>query len=202
MNDDGIGNGNGMMQIPESVMESVKLTTANLELLSSQLLDFVSTADSQVLADMAPLQRANVLLMISKATTIIFSLRVRCSGVNPEDHPVKSELERISVYQDKLQRFIHLSKAPLRPSTTLNAQAATRFIGHSLPDLTPAQRQSMRDITRGKRPAVTGHKRKYEPSTKQSVQTAAKEFLEKAARELLGDNDGGLKGPLKINDSD
>lgn len=28
-------------------------------------------------------------------------------------------------------------EAPLRPSTTLNRQAATRFIEHSLPDLTP-----------------------------------------------------------------
>lgn len=30
-------------------------------------------------------------------------------------------------------------EAPLRPSTTLNYQAATRFIEHSLPDLTPGK---------------------------------------------------------------
>jgi exosome complex protein LRP1 len=195
--------GSSALQIPDSIMESVKLTMANLEQVNTQLLDFVSTADSQVLADMPPLQRAQALLMLAKATTVIFALRVRCSGVNPEDHPVKSELERMSVYQDKLERFIHLSRAPLRPSTTLNALAATRVIGHSLPGLTSAQRQSMREISRGKRP-VSGQKRKYEAASgKQSVQTAAKEFLEKAARELLGDdNDGALKGPVQIKDAE
>lgn len=54
----------------------------------------------------------------------------------------------------------------------------------------------MRNISRGER---AGQKRKYQSSSKQSVQTAAKEFLEKATRELLGGNNGGIKGPLQIN---
>lgn len=37
---------------------------------------------------------------------------------------------------------LHLVPAPLRPSTTINYQAATRFIEHSLPDLTPGAVQS------------------------------------------------------------
>ena len=43
-------------------------------------------------------------------------------------------------------------------------------------------------------------KRKYQSTEKQSVQTAAQEFLEKAAREVLGDNKGGFKGPLVVED--
>ena len=60
----------------------------------------------------------------------------------------------------------------------------------------------MRSISRGEGPTIkylersVQKKRKYQSSEKQSVQTAAKEFLEKAARELLGDNKGGLVGPL------
>lgn len=45
-------------------------------------------------------------------------------------------------------------------------------------------------------------KRKYPSSEMKTVQTAAKEFLEKASRELIGDAQGGFKGPIQIDDSD
>lgn len=65
----------------------------------------------------------------------------------------------------------------------------------------------MRTISRGEGPKVShqeraGQKRKYQSSGKQSIQTAAKEFLEKAAREILGNNNGGIKGPLQVDVSD
>ncbi|GAV84288.1 Sas10_Utp3 domain-containing protein [Cephalotus follicularis] len=193
--------------IPDSVMESVKTTLTNVQQLKTHLLQFSPLSDPQVLAEMPPLQRAQSLFLLAKATTTLFALRVRCSGVHPDDHPVKSELERLSLYEEKLERFIGLSKAPLRPSTTLNYQAATRFIEHSLPDLTPEQRQSMKQISRNEGPRMkyleraVHKKRKYQSSEKQSVQTAAKEFLEKAAREILGDNKDGFKGPLQQVDT-
>lgn len=62
----------------------------------------------------------------------------------------------------------------------------------------------MRNISRGegqkrKHGERAGQKRKYPSSEKLSVQAAAKEFLEKATRELLGGNNGGVKGPLQID---
>ncbi|KAB1204705.1 Nuclear nucleic acid-binding protein C1D [Morella rubra] len=194
--------------VPDSVMDSVDGTLTNVQEVESHLLRFLSLSDPEVLSQMPPLQRAQALLVLARTTTILFALRLRCTGVHPDDHPVKSELERLSLYQDKLERFTDLSKAPLRPSTTLNYQAATRFIEHSLPDLTHDQRQNMRNISRGEGPKIkylersVQKKRKYQSSDKQSVQTAAKEFLEKAARELLGDNNCGFKGPLLAEASD
>lgn len=203
------GGGRESSIIPEFVLDSVKKSLVKTEQVKTQLLEILALADPEVLAQMPPLERAKVLFMVSKATTTLFTLRLRCSGVDPNNHAVKSELERLSLYQDKLERFIDLSKAPLRPSTTLNYQAATRFIEHSLPDLTPAQRKSMKGISRGEGTRIkysessVQRKRKYQSSSeKQSVQAAAKEFLEKAARELFGDNNTGLKGPLQMESSD
>ncbi|XVE71269.1 hypothetical protein DITRI_Ditri10aG0137500 [Diplodiscus trichospermus] len=202
------GGERGSSVIPESVMNSVKTTLVNVENLTTHLLEFLSLSDSDVLAQMPPLQLAQAFFLLAKATTTLFTLRLRCSGVHPDDHPIKSELERISLYQDKLERFIDLSKAPLRPSTILNSQAATRFIEHSLPDLTPEQRRSMRQISKGDGPRIkysdssVKKKRKYQSSDKQSVQDAAKEFLEKAALELFGNNKDDLKGPLQVDASD
>ncbi|KAJ7966276.1 nuclear nucleic acid-binding protein C1D [Quillaja saponaria] len=192
--------------VPESVTDSVNQTLANTEEVQTHLLHFLSLSNPEVLAQLSPLQRAQSLLLLAKTISTLYTLKLRCTGVNPADHPVKSELGRLSLYQDKLERFLSLSREPLRPSTTLNYQAATRFIEHSLPDLTPEQRQNMRDISRGEGPKMkyletVGQKRKYQSSERQSVQSAADEFLKKAARELLGNN-GGMKGPLIVEISD
>uniref|UniRef100_A0A1D1YV99 Nuclear nucleic acid-binding protein C1D n=1 Tax=Anthurium amnicola TaxID=1678845 RepID=A0A1D1YV99_9ARAE len=195
--------------VPESAVEAVKRTLSSLRDLETHLHQFLSMADPDVLAELPPLQRAQVFLVLAKTTSTLFSVRLRCSGIQPEDHPVRSELERISLYEEKLQRYSDWSRAPLRPSTTINCQAATRFIEHSLPDLTPDQRRSMRDISKrnGARSRFSDHhgsskKRKHQTSEKQSVRAAAQEFLEKAARELLGPDGHGLKGPLRDDGSD
>ncbi|KAK4792019.1 hypothetical protein SAY86_022454 [Trapa natans] len=190
--------------VPETVMDSVRRTSADLQRVSSCLPEFLSLTDPDVLADLQPLRRAQCMLVLAKSATTLLSLRLRCMGINPADHPIKSELERISLYEAKLERFMGLNKEPLRPSTSLNYQAATRFIEHSLPDLTPDQRKSMRDISRREVPrnAFIQRKRKHQCPEKPSVQTIAKEFLEKAARELLGDCKSGFKGPLVEISSD
>lgn len=195
--------------VPDSVMEAVKRTSNNIEEFKAHFPDFLTHCTPESLAELEPLERAQSLLLLAKSTTTLFTVRLRCNGVHPDDHPVKSELERLSLYQEKMERFIDLSKAPLRPSATINPQAATRFIEHSLPNLTPEQKQSMREISSIGEGAKYKYlernvhkKRKCESAQKQSVQSAAQEFLEKASRELLGDNKGGFKGPLQPQDSD
>ncbi|XP_038695631.1 nuclear nucleic acid-binding protein C1D-like [Tripterygium wilfordii] len=188
--------------VPESVLDSATRTLANVEQVEAHLPELLSLSDPEVLAKLPPLQRAQSLLLLAKATTALFTLRLRCSGIQPDDHPVKTELERLNLYQDKLERFIDLSRAPLRPSTTLNYQAATRFIENSLPDLTPGQRQSMKDVSKREGTRIKYLEKTVQKKRKhQSVQTAAKEFLEKASLELLGDSQGSFKGPLQVDAS-
>ncbi|KAK6158766.1 hypothetical protein DH2020_006080 [Rehmannia glutinosa] len=204
-----IGSGSSSNKvIPESIVEAVKRTSSNIDEVKANLEEFLSYCTNETLSRMEHLERAQALLLIAKATTILFALRLRCKGVDPDDHPVKKEFERLSLYQEKLHQCMNLSKAPLRPSATINPQAAARFIEHSLPDLSSEQKQSMRKISQGEGPRSKyldrslQKKRKYQSAEKQSVRSAAQEFLEKAARELLGDNKNGVKGPLQLEDSD
>lgn len=192
--------------VPEAVMDSVNTTLSNLREFRSHFQQFLPLMNPQTLSQLPPLERAHSLFLLSKITSTLLTLKLRCSGVQPDDNPVKSELDRVELYQDKLERLLDLNKAPLRPSTMLNSQAATRFIEHSLPDLTPEQRQRMRNLSSGegkkrKHQEQAGQKRKYQSSEKPSisVQAAAQEFLEKAQRELFGGNNGGIKGPLQID---
>ncbi|KAF3623557.1 hypothetical protein FXO38_12197 [Capsicum annuum] len=192
--------------IPDSVMEAVKRTSKNIDDLSSNVDELLSLYGADAFPEMGPLQQAQSLILLAKATTTLFALRLRCKGINPDEHPVKLEFERLSLYQEKLQGLMDLNKAPLRPSARINPQAATRFIEHSLPDLTPEQRKNMIEISKGDGPRIKCverivHKKRKYPE-QQSVRTATQEFLEKAARELLGENQSGFKGPLQLPEVD
>jgi exosome complex protein LRP1 len=125
--------------VPESAIEAVNQTLAYLKELKPQLEQMLTLAEPEVLAAMQPLQRAKTMHLLAEATTTLYELRLRCTGVDPDDHRVKSEIERINVYREKFQKCVDQSKGPLRPTTVLNRQAATRFIEHSLPDLTSSK---------------------------------------------------------------
>ncbi|KAH7659862.1 exosome complex protein LRP1 protein [Dioscorea alata] len=194
--------------VPEATVEALHRTLDAVDDLQANLNEFLSIAEPDVLAELHPLQRARAFLLLAKSTSALLSVRLRCSGICPDDHPIKSEFERLSLFEDKLERFTDWDREPLRRSTTLNSQAATRFIEHSLPDLTQEQRKSMRDISRGQvnrnrfDDRRTRKKRKHQTTENLSVRSAAQEFLEKAAQELFGSNDHGVKGPLRNETSD
>ncbi|KAL0393937.1 UNVERIFIED_CONTAM: Nuclear nucleic acid-binding protein C1D [Sesamum latifolium] len=212
----GSGSGSSNKAIPESVMEAVRRTSGNMDEVKANLEEFLSYCNTETLSRMEPLERAQALFFLPKPQPLSsLVLRLRCKGIDPDNHPVKKELERLDLYQEKLQRSMDLHKAPLRPSATINPQAAARFIEHSLPDLSAGmglfflqERKACGKLVEERAQELKysdrslQKKRKYQASEKQSVRAAAAEFLEKAARELLGDNKNGVKGPLQPEDSD
>ncbi|XP_060172171.1 uncharacterized protein LOC132603228 isoform X2 [Lycium barbarum] len=177
------GSSSNSKAIPDSVMEAVKRTSKNIDDLSNNLDEFLSLYGADVFPELGPLQQAESLLLLAKATTTLFALRLRCKGVNPDEHPVKLEFERLSLYQEKLQYLMDLNKACLAE-----------------------QRRSMREISKGEGTRIKyveriAHKKRKYPEQR-SVRTAAQEFLEKASRELLGENQSGFKGPLQLPEGD
>lgn len=195
--------------LPVTVLDSLRETQNCVDDLKGYLERFLLLAEPDVLAELTPLQRARAFLVMATSASALFSVRLRCSGIRSDEHPIRTELERVSLHEDKWRKYDDWNKAPLRPSVKINPQAATRFIEHSLPDLAPEQRKSLHDISAGKGDRSSSFfknrakkKTKYQSSEKQSVRAAAQEFLEKAARELFGSNDSTVKGPLQNLGSD
>ncbi|XP_062196504.1 uncharacterized protein LOC133899531 isoform X1 [Phragmites australis] len=187
--------------VPPSVVSAAEETLAAAESVGDHLSQLLAAAaeDPDAVAELPPLLRARAFLAVAQAATSLFSVRLRCSGIDPNEHTIRKEFERLSLWQEKLNRFEDWDKAPLRPTTTLNTQAAARFIGRSLPHLTSDQKRSMQAISRGGGRGWSGHKRKPEPAPeKKSVRAAAEEFLAKAAQELIGHSDSRVKGPVRL----
>ncbi|XP_066325603.1 uncharacterized protein [Miscanthus floridulus] len=185
--------------VPPSVVSAAEETLAAAESVGDHLSHLLAAAaaDPDAVAELPPLLRARAFLAVAQAATSLLGVRLRCSGIDPDEHPIRKEFERLSLWQEKLNQFEAWDKAPLRPTTTINTQAAARFIGHSLSHLTSDQKRSMQEISRGERRSWSGQKRKPEPlPEKKSVRAAAEEFLAKAAQELIGHSDSMVKGPV------
>lgn len=59
--------------VPESAMEAVKQTLAQLQELKPQLEEMMSLAKPEALAQMQPLQRAKTMYLLAEATTTMFT---------------------------------------------------------------------------------------------------------------------------------
>ncbi|ESW33075.1 hypothetical protein PHAVU_001G041300 [Phaseolus vulgaris] len=168
------------VEVPEAMIETLNRTLGSLQQLETELPQFLSLSDPDLLAQLPLLERAHSLFSLAKLASTLFSLKLRCRGVNPNDHPVKSELDKINVLQKKLERLARLSEA---------------------------QEQDMRNINGGEGPEMNyeeraGQKRKYPSSEEPSVQIDHMESLEKVKEEHLGYDTENVKGTVVIDISD
>ncbi|CAL5002934.1 unnamed protein product [Urochloa decumbens] len=130
--------------VPPSAVSAAEDMLAAAESVGDHLSQLLAAAgeDPDAVAELPPLLRARAFLAVAQAATSLFAVRLRCSGIDPDEHPIKKEFERLNLCQEKLNRFDDWEKAPLRPTTTLNTQAAARFIGHSLSHLTSEEKHA------------------------------------------------------------
>lgn len=56
------------------------------------------------------------------------------SGIDPRQHPIKDEMERVKTYMAKLKEAS--SSAPKRSAQRIDKAAANRFLRAALPDAT------------------------------------------------------------------
>ncbi|CAJ1972413.1 unnamed protein product [Sphenostylis stenocarpa] len=168
------------VEVPEAVIDTLNRTLGSLQQLETDLPQFLSLSHPDLLAELPFLERAHSLFSLAKLTSTLFSLKLRCRGVNPNDHPVKSELDKINVLQKKLER---------------------------LPRLSEEQEQDMSNINGGGGPEINyeeraGQKRKYPSSEEPAVQIDDSQSLVEVKVEHLGNNSGNVKGAIVIDISD
>ncbi|KAL2974366.1 hypothetical protein AAZX31_14G100600 [Glycine max] len=107
------------VEVPEAMIDTLNRTLESLQQLETQLPQFLSLSDPDFLAELPLVERAHSLFSLAKLTSTLFSLKLRCRGVNPNGHPVKSELDKINVLQKKLERLPRFSEGTSRGSSLL-----------------------------------------------------------------------------------
>ncbi|ONK80995.1 uncharacterized protein A4U43_C01F24090 [Asparagus officinalis] len=98
------------MAVPESVVDSIKETLDCVGDLQTNLFNFLSVKELGVLDELSPLQQASALLVLAQSASSLLAVRLRYSGIRPDDHPIKTEIERLSLCEGKLEQFGNWNK--------------------------------------------------------------------------------------------
>ncbi|KAL1367298.1 hypothetical protein HN51_021339 [Arachis hypogaea] len=182
--------------VPKEMSDPLRRMVASLENLEAELPNILSLSNPFILSKMPPLQRAHSLLTLANITSTLFS------WTNPDYHPLKSELDRLKVYQRKLEPFADVGQALPLPSSFLDDQASVDR------SFTSVQRKEMANMSIGEVPTMSnyqeqaGQKRKHPSSEEHPVQVYAEVHVKKEPLEVFGHNNGKTEEPIVIDISD
>ncbi|KAI5063129.1 hypothetical protein GOP47_0021676 [Adiantum capillus-veneris] len=173
----------------EEALAAVARVSSELESVEEHLQKFLPLLQQpSTLASLPPLHRSAAFLSLSKTLNALFAVHLRCKGLSLEDHVVHSEVERVTLYDNKVGHFIDDLKGRKHRSVVVNVEATNRVIERAIPDLTEDQKKGLQGI---KRQCVEARKPRnllhtpLQPVRTQSITEAAAAFLEEARKELL-----------------
>eukprot|EP01112_Ceratiomyxa_fruticulosa_P004503 TRINITY_DN1503_c0_g1_i1.p1 TRINITY_DN1503_c0_g1~~TRINITY_DN1503_c0_g1_i1.p1 ORF type:complete len:211 (-),score=44.87 TRINITY_DN1503_c0_g1_i1:106-738(-) len=112
--------------IPSDVQASLASFEKTLTSLENSLTPFFQETLKEQQSQLEPLDCAKLNVTMAYAINTLFYMYLKTQGIETEDHPVKSELERVRNYIKKIK---DISSAP---TIRLNTGAANRFIKHAL----------------------------------------------------------------------
>ncbi|XP_076443142.1 nuclear nucleic acid-binding protein C1D-like [Babylonia areolata] len=113
--------------IPTELKERLGSFDSAVSQLESTLQPLLSTSYTDLIDKLGPLDAAKLDLVAVYSINSLFWMYLNVCGVNPKDHPVKNELERIRSYMSRIKEAQDAMNKP-----KLDKAAAKRFVKHSL----------------------------------------------------------------------
>eukprot|EP01027_Heterolobosea_sp_BB2_P010913 GEZU01015943.1.p1 GENE.GEZU01015943.1~~GEZU01015943.1.p1 ORF type:complete len:213 (+),score=75.60 GEZU01015943.1:166-804(+) len=134
-----ISNNNNLNDLPSEIKQEVTQFEAAVSDIEAHLKPLFAMNLAQASEDMGPIDRAKLNLAMAYTVNTLFFMYLRAQGVNPQDHPVKDELERVKKYMNKIKEVQESLTA--KQTLRLNKDAANRFIQAAIPEANIVKRQ-------------------------------------------------------------
>ncbi|PVD26175.1 hypothetical protein C0Q70_13844 [Pomacea canaliculata] len=113
--------------MPAEIKERLASFDESLSNLDALLQPLLATPHSELVEKLQPLDSAKMDLVVAYSINSLFWMYLNLCGVNPKDHPVKQELERIRSYMNRVKEAQESLNAP-----KIDKAAAKRFIKSAL----------------------------------------------------------------------
>ncbi|XP_078505528.1 nuclear nucleic acid-binding protein C1D [Lissotriton helveticus] len=123
---------NNVEEYPTEIHEYLIAYEKSVGSVDSMLKTMISVSRSELLQKLDPLDQAKLDLVSSYSLNSLFWIYLVTQGVNPKEHPVKQELERIRNCMNRVKEITDKKKA-----AKLDKAAAARILKHALWEPTP-----------------------------------------------------------------
>ena len=90
------------LSLPEDVKSQLERFEAAVASVETGLAPILALDRRELEAALTPLERAKVHVSMANAVSTLFSMYLKAVGLDPADHAVKRELERVALYRTKL----------------------------------------------------------------------------------------------------
>ncbi|XP_048391973.1 nuclear nucleic acid-binding protein C1D [Stegostoma tigrinum] len=122
-------------EYPTEIHEFLVGFEESLKSADGTLKTLMSVPRSELLQKLGPLEQAKLDLASAYALNSMFWIYLITQGINPKEHAVKQELERIRTYMNKVKEITDHQKA-----SRLDKGVASRFVRHALWEAKPEGR--------------------------------------------------------------
>uniref|UniRef100_UPI00358E6B2D nuclear nucleic acid-binding protein C1D-like n=1 Tax=Myxine glutinosa TaxID=7769 RepID=UPI00358E6B2D len=99
----------------------------SLKAVDEALEPLLAASQDEVQQKLEPLEQAKLQMVSAFAINSLFWMYLVTQGVDPKEHPIKQELDRVRTYMNKVKVCEEKSKA-----AKLDPKVASRFIRHAL----------------------------------------------------------------------
>ncbi|KAG2467330.1 C1D protein, partial [Polypterus senegalus] len=114
-------------EYPTEIHEFLSDFECSLYTVDEMINTMISVSRGELLCKLDPLEQAKLDLMSAYSLNSLFWIYLVTQGVNPKEHAVKQELERIRTYMNKIKEIGDKKKA-----AKLDKSAASRFLRNAL----------------------------------------------------------------------
>ncbi|KAM3606052.1 uncharacterized protein V6R79_009876 [Siganus canaliculatus] len=112
---------------PQEIDEQLTAFDSSVTSVKTMLEKLISMPRNEVLQTLDPLDQAKLDLMSAYTLNSLFWMYLVTQGINPREHGIKQELERIRTYMNKVKEITDKKKA-----ARLDKGAASRFVRNAL----------------------------------------------------------------------
>ena len=122
------------LSLPEDVKSQLERFEAAVSSVETGLAPILALDRRELEAALTPLERAKVHVSMANAVSTLFSMYLKAVGLDPADHAVKRELERVALYRTKLDKAAAAERraAGKAARSAVDAAAAGRMVEHAL----------------------------------------------------------------------
>ncbi|KAI4874095.1 hypothetical protein NFI96_016339, partial [Prochilodus magdalenae] len=134
--------GSSVEDYPTEIEEYLTGFQSSVDSVQNVIQTFMSVSKSEHLK-LDPLEQAKLDLMSAYTLNSLFWMYLITQGVNPKDHGIKQELERIRTYMNRVKEITDKKKA-----ARLDKGAASRFVRNALFEAEDSKRRDGKERSR------------------------------------------------------